>query len=104
MTFIKDGSERLHKRLRVDASILTSSSFTASEEIWFEDGNIILVCESIGFRVYKGILSSLSEVFRDMFSIGNPSGDETFDGCAIVHLSDSALDILPFLKTLYDRK
>ncbi|ETW78674.1 hypothetical protein HETIRDRAFT_240713, partial [Heterobasidion irregulare TC 32-1] len=75
---------------------------TASQDIWFEDGNIILVCESIGFRVYKGILSSHSEVFWDMLSVGSPSADDSFDGCALVHLSDSAGDALHFLKTLYD--
>lgn len=104
MSSVEDGSNRPHNRPREDApGVLPSSNFTASEDMWFEDGNIILVCESIGFRVYKGILSSQSEVFRDMFSIGNPSEDDTFNGCAIVHLSDSAHDFLYFLKTFHDR-
>lgn len=104
MSSVEDGSNRPLKRQREDApdNVLPSSNFTASKDIWFEDGSIILVCESIGFRVYKGILSSQSEVFRDMLSVGSPSEDETIDGCAVVHLSDSACDALHFLKTLHD--
>lgn len=105
MSSVEYGSNRPLNRPPQDApGVLPSSNFTASEDIWFEDGNIVLVCESIGFRVYKGILSSQSKVLRDMFSIGNPSGDDTFDGCAIVHLSDSAHDFFHFLKTFHDRE
>ena len=105
MSSVGTGSDRPHKRPREDApSVLPSSNITASKDIWYEDGNIILVCESVGFRVFKGILSSQSEVFRDMFSVGNPSADETFDGCAVVNLLDSAVDMLPFMRTLHDRE
>ena len=105
MSSVENGSNQPHKRLREDApNSAPNSSFTTSEEVWFEDGNIILVCESIGFHVYKGILSSQSEVFRDMFHVSSPSVNEIFDGCAVVHLSDSAGDTFHFLKALHDQK
>ena len=41
--------------------------------LWWEDGNIIIEAETTRFRVYKGLLVTQSEIFRDMFLIPHPS-------------------------------
>ncbi len=50
-------------------------------EIWFNDGNIILVAGGTAFRVYRGLLAAQSIVFCDMFSSSTPRPDETLDWC-----------------------
>ncbi|KAI0783929.1 hypothetical protein BC629DRAFT_1518200 [Irpex lacteus] len=41
------------------------------QHLWFEDGNVVLVAETTGFRVYRGLLARHSEIFHDMFSCHN---------------------------------
>ncbi|TFY53344.1 hypothetical protein EVJ58_g9505 [Rhodofomes roseus] len=70
------------------------------EQLWYPDGNIILVAKGVGFRVYRGLLADRSEVFRDLFSVPQPPDDETVDGCPIVHLSDTDIALREFLLVL----
>ncbi|KAI0321611.1 hypothetical protein OF83DRAFT_1080870 [Amylostereum chailletii] len=78
--------------------------FTHSQDFWFADGSLIIICESTGFRVHAGILSLHCSVFRDMTCVGNPSGDRRIDGAAVVALDDTANDMACFLKALYFRR
>ncbi|KAH9925681.1 uncharacterized protein BXZ73DRAFT_49935, partial [Epithele typhae] len=81
-------------------------------EIWFEDGTLVLVVEDTSFRVYKGLLTLHSPVFRDMFSFPPPSSDNIsshtplMDGdpmhCAVVHLPDSVRDWRYVLRFLFN--
>ena len=74
-------------------------------DLWFHDGTVILIAESTGFRVYQGLLAKHSEVFRDMFSLPQPTAvaSETYEGCPIVHLvDDTAEEIAEVMKILYD--
>ncbi|TBU54713.1 hypothetical protein BD310DRAFT_961258 [Dichomitus squalens] len=68
------------------------------EDFWFEDGNIVIIAQDIGFRLHKSILSSVSPVFRDLFSVPQPEDAETMDGCQIVRVSDSASDLRHFFR------
>ncbi|KIJ64939.1 hypothetical protein HYDPIDRAFT_28285 [Hydnomerulius pinastri MD-312] len=72
---------------------------------WFDDGNIVLTTEGKYFRVYRGILSSQSPVFKDMFSCPQPEDPSApeMDGCPIIQLHDAANDLQIVLKALYDR-
>ena len=45
-----------------------------NEELWFQDGNVILIVGDIGFRVYQGLLAERSPVFKGMFSFLQPPG------------------------------
>jgi hypothetical protein len=73
-----------------------------SPDVWFEDGTIILEAESIQFKVYKGILAANSTVFNDMLVVGStPENNEMVEGCPVVHVFDSALDMKHFLKALH---
>lgn len=70
-------------------------------EVWFEDGNAIVVADDTAFKVHRGVLSLHSEVFRDMFSIPPPEDDEALDGCPVVRVSDAASDIRQLLSVMY---
>lgn len=71
-------------------------------EIWLDDGSVVLVAEGVAFRVHQSILSRNSEVFRDMFTVPQPSDVELSDGCPVVQLSDSERDLAYILKVLFD--
>lgn len=73
-----------------------------STELWFEDGTVVLQTEGTIFRVYRGILSSSSVVFRQMFTIPQPETTETYMGCPLVHLQDSAEELANYLKAIHD--
>ncbi|KAI0640939.1 hypothetical protein C8Q79DRAFT_920687 [Trametes meyenii] len=71
-------------------------------EIWMEDGNIVLSAGGTAFCVYKGLLATQSEVFRDMLAVGSipKSEDELFQGRPVVRMSDSKQDLKHFLCAL----
>ena len=82
------------------------SDLVESRDLWFEDGNIVLQAEKTIFKVYRGILTKESTVFRDMFSIPQPkasvSATESYEGCQLVKMHDSAVDLDIFLNSLFD--
>ncbi|THU84503.1 hypothetical protein K435DRAFT_783745 [Dendrothele bispora CBS 962.96] len=77
-------------------------SIIHSTDVWFDDGTLIIDAEGVYFRVYKGILSANSPVFNDMFDIPQPiEGTDTYEGCPVVKLYDSATEMMHFLKALH---
>ena len=75
-------------------------------EVWFEDGNIVVVAQNTAFRFHKSVVSLHSSVFRDLFSIPQPSlmgeeVDETFDGCPVVRVSDTSYDFRELIRAIY---
>lgn len=76
-------------------------AFKRDEHLWFDDGNVILVAEGLGFRVYRGILGRHSEVFRDMFTLAQPPANDEREGCPIVELSDTASELMCLLGALF---
>ncbi|KAJ7637507.1 hypothetical protein B0H17DRAFT_1023463 [Mycena rosella] len=85
-----------------EPSIETLDALPARSKIWMPHGDIILQAESTQFRVHQDILAKHSSVFQDMFSLPQPPNEETLEGCPIVHLSDSAIDIELILTAFYD--
>lgn len=75
-------------------------------DLWFEDGSIVVIAENTGFRVHKLLLSHLSPVFRDVFTVPQPvvvnSGLSVVDNCPVVRVSDSVYDIKCLLRAIYD--
>ncbi|TCD70989.1 hypothetical protein EIP91_000487 [Steccherinum ochraceum] len=71
-------------------------------DIWFADGSVVLIAENKGFKVYQGILSRHSEVFKDMFALPQPADAESCDGCPVVRMQDTAKDLGTFLSALHD--
>ena len=80
----------------------SSSRDLVHSEIWFEDGNVILVAETVAFRVHRGQLERHSDVFHDLFLIPQPRDQDLVDGCSVVELHDSASDMTFLLRALYD--
>ena len=72
------------------------------KDLWFDDGNIVLVTGARGFRVYRGILTRASVVFQDLFKLPQPAHAETFEGCPVVRLHDSAKDMSRLFTILYN--
>lgn len=62
---------------------------------------MVLIAGGVAFKIHKGILSLKSAIFNDLFSMAHLTPDDQFDGCPIVHLTDSAEDIEEVLKVLY---
>ncbi|KLO06114.1 hypothetical protein SCHPADRAFT_946356 [Schizopora paradoxa] len=80
------------------------------EVLWFTDGNVVLATDKYLFKVFKGILSMLSAVFRDMFELGESSGGESvvqemYEGVPLVTLvDDQGEDVAHLLRALYDHR
>ncbi|TCD63690.1 hypothetical protein EIP91_005095 [Steccherinum ochraceum] len=78
--------------------------YKQSDAFWLRDGNIILVADSVAFRVHQSVLERKSEVFKDMLGLPQPDNadSESLEECALVHVSDAAEDIGHLLSVLYD--
>ena len=76
-----------------DISIPPANKVKRDAEVWLADGNCVVVSKDTAFRVYQGILSLHSEVFHDLFSLGNPCSGDTMDGCPVVQVTDEARDL-----------
>lgn len=72
------------------------------EDLFFKDGNVILVAEGICFRVHRGQLTRHSDVFRGMMDLPQPVNAVSMDGCPIIELHDRAQELAHMLKALYD--
>lgn len=72
-------------------------------DLYFPDGNLVLITDRKAFRVHSGILARHSEVFRDMLTVaGSAESEERYDGTPVVHMIDAAEDLELLLKMLYD--
>ncbi|KAH9937913.1 uncharacterized protein BXZ73DRAFT_44668 [Epithele typhae] len=81
-----------------------SPPITRDTEVWYHDGNVVLVAEDVAFRVHRSILeASKSAVFRTLFEVPQPlpAAADHLDGCPVVHVSDCAYDMREFLAVLY---
>lgn len=73
-------------------------------DIWYCDGSIIIEAERTQFRVHKGVLAEHSSVFQDIFLIPHSKGEdlELIEGCPIVAVTDTAIDMAHLLRALYN--
>ena len=77
-------------------------ALTRVQELWFEDGNLIIQAGNSQFRVYRGVLAARSSVFRDMLSFPQPPESELVEGCPVVLLHDSGAEVAVFLRAIFD--
>lgn len=82
------------------AASLAPNTVKRDPDLWFEDGNIILLCRDTAFRVYRGLLTRHSVIFRDLFAVAQPSNSETMESCPVVHISDPPDDLRYLLRAL----
>lgn len=83
----------------------TEKPIKHSEDIWFEDGNVVLQVDRTQFRVHRSILSRHSSVFADMFALPQPNDTSDWvEGCPVVIMSgDEAEDWEMVLSTFIYR-
>lgn len=75
------------------------------QEVWLEDGNVVLACESTVFRVHRGILAAHCELLKDMFAVyAPPEDEETYEGCPLIVMPDKVVDMRRLLKMIIYRK
>ena len=73
-----------------------------SENLWFEDGTVVLQAEDTLFRVYSGILARHSQFFQSLLTLPQPQNAEVYDGCPLIRMSgDSAADVREVLQALH---
>lgn len=75
---------------------------TVCDSVWFADGNIVLKAGTSLFKVYQGILCRESQLFKDIFSLPQPTAEETYEGCRMLTVHESAEDMELFLSTMFD--
>ena len=71
--------------------------------LYFDDGNVVLSCGSILFRVHRSLLSKHSSVFLERFQ--PPQEDvkpEILNGLPHVVLDDTSEEMEALLNTIYD--
>lgn len=54
------------------------------------------------FKIHEDLLSHHSSVFRDMFGVPQPDGEDGFGGIPVVELSDSKEDLELFFSLMYN--
>ncbi|KAI0686099.1 hypothetical protein C8T65DRAFT_154058 [Cerioporus squamosus] len=76
---------------------------TRDDELWFDDGTIIIVAQHTEFRVYRSYLAERFAVFEDMLAFPQPTiPDESEDlPCPTVHVTDSARDWRNILRVMF---
>lgn len=94
------------KRSRTESNHASPEKSHRSKDIWYEDGNIILIAQNVAFKVHRSVLALCSDVFRDMFEVAQP-GLQVADPLAtpealpVVHLSDTVKELVTFLNIIY---
>lgn len=68
---------------------------------WLDDGNIVIQAENTQFRVFMSLLTASSPVFKDLFSMPQPSAQEMVDGCPVVVVHDAAEDWSCLLEAVF---
>ncbi|KAJ7151978.1 hypothetical protein C8R46DRAFT_913377, partial [Mycena filopes] len=70
-------------------------------DIWFDAGNIVVRAEDTQFRVYKGTLCNSSTVLKNL--VENVVDSKGIEGCPLLFLSDSAIEVGHVLRTMFYR-
>ena len=71
------------------------------EQLWFDDGSVILVARDLSFRVHSGYLARASPTLRDACTPSQHAHTERLHDCPVVRLSDTAEDVIALLDVLY---
>ncbi|KAJ6452656.1 hypothetical protein C8R45DRAFT_1193756 [Mycena sanguinolenta] len=82
----------------MDATNSAPQDLVREESLWFSVQKPFVLHL---FRVFPGISAAKSPVFQDMLSFPQPQNGESYDGCPLVHLPDSAADMTHFLKAIF---
>ncbi|TFK85586.1 hypothetical protein K466DRAFT_621900 [Polyporus arcularius HHB13444] len=71
------------------------------EEFWMQDsGLVIIIADDTKFRVLRSVLERHSIIFGHLFTLPQPTEDSFEDGCPVVRLHESAVNVRHMLKAL----
>jgi hypothetical protein len=73
-----------------------------AQELWFEDGTVVIQAGNSLYRVFRGILAARSPVFRDMFQLPQPPDCPLFEGCPVVQIWDSPTELTALLRAIFE--
>ena len=73
-------------------------------DLWFDDGNIVFIVQSVAFRLHKSILSRHSDVFSAIFATLQVSQSEqthSFGGVPSLRMSHTSYEFRQLIRALY---
>lgn len=84
-------------------SLATTSTATAkSEDVWFDDGDLVLQTDDAHFRVHSLLMIKFSPVLEGILRATFASKSfEKIDGCPAIRLHDKGGDLRTLLHALY---
>lgn len=87
-----------------ETTLTKLATLTHCPDLWFPDGTVVLQAEKTVFCLYSGLLMQTSLVFQDIFGIPEASFQETYDGRPFVQMPDPVVDMIPFLKCIFNHR
>lgn len=100
---VNQHNARKRRKLEETADAQLPDEGTRSEDLWFKEGNIILVAHDLSFKVHSGILCRHSEVFSELLTDSAMSTlPERVEGCPILRVEDKGSDLEELLAVMYD--
>lgn len=76
-------------------------NFVRCEDLWYNDGSLVIVTESLAFRVHSSIMAVNCESFRDITKIPQSTEEGEWEGIPVIRLQDSPEGMELFLKAIY---
>lgn len=99
---LRSSTRSMQSHTAIQVLTMDGPALTRDKVVWFEDGNIMVVAQDTGFRIYRGVLAAHSPIFGDMFTMSQPTDAKLLDGCPVVRISDSSHDFRAFLSVLFN--
>ena len=84
-----------------DEPLLDPTVITPHDTLYFEDGNVEVLCGNTLFCVHTSIMSLHSPVLGRMLAKANLATAESPNGCPRIPSSDTAMDFATLLKVIY---
>lgn len=111
LPYRQDASVQTLPLLELSSSALSVAP-TRDAELWFEDGNLVLIAREVEFQVYKGTLMKHSPILKDILSQACPEISPALGlSCSVekrsdrdytvMRLSDSPEDLRHFLRLFF---
>ncbi|GJE89902.1 hypothetical protein PsYK624_060140 [Phanerochaete sordida] len=72
-----------------------------SDDLWLDDGNMILQAKGMSLRVHRSVLTLRSEVFKALLNPTAVAQLETFEGCPVLPVEDHGDDLHDILHIVY---